>query len=76
MPAIGDMFAQDSSEQPDLNIVGEKVALGPLRRDLLPLYTRWMNDFDVIRTLGVPLRPMPTQSEFSGSTLRSRLIDE
>ena len=63
MPAIDGMFAHASSEQPDLNIVGEKVALGPLRRDLLPVYTRWMNDFDVIRTLGVPLRPMTTQSE-------------
>lgn len=30
-----------------LNIVGEKVALGPFRRDLLPFYHKWINDFDV-----------------------------
>ena len=33
-----------SSEPPVLNVVGERVALGPLRADLLPLYGRWIND--------------------------------
>jgi hypothetical protein len=33
-----------SSETPILNVVGERVALGPLREDLLPLYGRWIND--------------------------------
>jgi hypothetical protein len=28
---------------------GEKVALGPHRRDLLPVYQRWINDFEVTR---------------------------
>jgi|DewCreStandDraft_1066081.scaffolds.fasta_scaffold03385_4 RimJ/RimL family protein N-acetyltransferase len=37
---------------PIVNIVGERVALGPLRRDLLPLYLRWINDFTVTRYLG------------------------
>ena len=32
-------------DAPILNITGEKVALGPARRDLLPLYLKWMNDF-------------------------------
>jgi hypothetical protein len=31
------------SEEPILNVVGERVALGPLREDLLPLYGRWIN---------------------------------
>ena len=31
------------SEEPVLNIAGERVALGPLREDLLPLYGRWIN---------------------------------
>jgi RimJ/RimL family protein N-acetyltransferase len=44
-----------SDAQPIINIWGEKVALGPLRRDLLPLYTRWVNDFEVIATLGLAL---------------------
>ena len=43
-------------EPPILNIVGELVALGPLRRDLIPLYARWRNDFHVQRTFGdVPM---------------------
>ncbi|MDP9469538.1 MAG: GNAT family N-acetyltransferase [Chloroflexota bacterium] len=39
------------NERPLINIVGERVALGPLRRDLLPFYLRWRNDFSVARTL-------------------------
>ena len=44
-------------EPPILNITGEKVALGPLRRDLLPLYQKWNNDFEAIRLAGMPVRP-------------------
>jgi RimJ/RimL family protein N-acetyltransferase len=39
---------------PVISIVGEKVALGPIRRDLVPLYHRWINDFAVLRTLHIP----------------------
>ncbi len=41
-------------EQPVINIVGRKVALGPLRRELLPLYYRWANDFTGRRNEAVP----------------------
>ncbi len=34
-----------------MNIIGEWVVLGPLRRDLIPLYCRWNNDFSTTRTL-------------------------
>lgn len=37
-----------------ISISGEKVALGPIRRDLVPLYHRWVNDFAVLRTLHIP----------------------
>lgn len=43
-----------------LNIIGEGVALGPLRRDLIPLYCRWNNDFATTRTLA---RSQPTMIE-------------
>jgi diamine N-acetyltransferase len=33
--------------EPDLLIKGERVALGPLRRDLAETYGRWVNDPDV-----------------------------
>ena len=39
--------------QPVVNVEGERVALGPLRRDLVALYHRWHNDLGVARTLGV-----------------------
>src|SRR5688572_19642202 len=39
------------SHEPDFIVVGEKVALGPLRRDLAADYARWMNELDVRRGL-------------------------
>jgi diamine N-acetyltransferase len=39
------------SHEPDFIVVGEKVALGPLRRDLAPSYARWMNQLEVRRGL-------------------------
>ena len=50
-------------EQPIVTIEGKRVALGPLRRDLLPLYQRWMNDPAVVRTLGGGLRPLLLEDE-------------
>lgn len=44
-----------SSEAPLVNIVGDKVALGPLHRDLIPLITRWTNDLAARRNIDVPL---------------------
>jgi len=52
-----------NSEEPILNVVGELVALGPLRRDLLPLYQRWINDLGTMRMLGLPPVPMTAEQE-------------
>lgn len=52
-----------ASESPIVNIVGELVALGPLRRELLPAYQRWINDFAAARNLGVPSRPISAEAE-------------
>jgi RimJ/RimL family protein N-acetyltransferase len=55
--------AQIPAGEPVLNIRGDKIALGPLRRDLLPIYMRWMNDFEVTKTQeGVP-RPWTLEAE-------------
>jgi hypothetical protein len=51
------------SEEPILNVLGERVALGPLREDLLPLYGRWINDFRTIRILGLPPAPVTAEKE-------------
>ncbi len=45
-PEAGHNDRMDSHE-PDFDVVGEKVALGPLRRDLAADYARWMNEPDV-----------------------------
>jgi diamine N-acetyltransferase len=55
---------RDSTQAPIVNIVGEKVALGPLRRDLIPLWVKWLNDFEVTMMLGVVgPRPMTVEAE-------------
>jgi diamine N-acetyltransferase len=49
------------AEQPVVNVVGERVALGPLRRDLLPAYQRWGNDLAAADRFGTA--PQPTTLE-------------
>jgi len=41
-----------SADPPDLIVLGERVALGPLRRDLAATYARWVNHLDVRPGLG------------------------
>jgi diamine N-acetyltransferase len=55
--------AQDTSDEQSLviNMAGDRVALGPLRRELIPYYVRWRNDFKVQRTFGDPPRPVTTE---------------
>jgi RimJ/RimL family protein N-acetyltransferase len=48
--------------QPIANIVGEKITLGPLSKDVLPTITRWINDFQALRTLGAGM-PGPSSLE-------------
>ena len=42
-------------DTPVVNMVGELVALGPMRRDLLPLFVRWRNDFRAMRYFDTPM---------------------
>lgn len=48
------------AHHPPYNVVGERVALGPMRSDLIPLYQRWDNDLLTSRTTA---RFRPTTSE-------------
>jgi len=41
---------------PVINIAGERVALGPMGRDQIPVYHRWLNNFDTLRSQGEPAR--------------------
>ena len=54
-----------ASGEPILNILGDTVALGPLRRDLIDLYVRWVNDFESIRSLGATFRPRTAEEELA-----------
>ncbi len=40
-------------EQPGFVVEGERVALGPLRMDLIPTYQRWENDLEAATANGV-----------------------
>ena len=53
----------EANEKPIVNVEGERIALGPLRRDLAPTYRRWMNDFSTIRTLGRIARPVTEEDQ-------------
>jgi RimJ/RimL family protein N-acetyltransferase len=53
----------DASDGPIINIRGEKVGLGPLDPSMLPSFTRWINDFETLRTLGLDPRPMTASEE-------------
>lgn len=46
-----------------INIEGELVALGPIRRDLLPIYQRWINDFETARNLALAPSPITLEAE-------------
>ena len=48
---------------PVVNIEGELVSLGPLRREAIPQYVRWMNDFTTTRTLAIQPRPMTLEDK-------------
>jgi diamine N-acetyltransferase len=55
-----------SPSEPIVNIVGSKVALGPRRRDLVPLYFKWKNDFEVMRGYGSRFRNQTWESVEAG----------
>jgi RimJ/RimL family protein N-acetyltransferase len=61
-PPAGAPLGAAGPADPPLNLVGQKVALGPLERRYLPLYQRWINDFEAVRGLQL-IRPMPNEAE-------------
>jgi diamine N-acetyltransferase len=58
---MGDV--DNSAGHPILNVEGELVGLGPLRRDLLPVYQRWINNLRTMRTLDLPPYPVSMEKE-------------
>jgi RimJ/RimL family protein N-acetyltransferase len=58
-----DPKADDAADRPLVNIVGERVALGPFSRESLPRYQSWMNDIATQGWAGFPDRPDPLSDE-------------
>lgn len=58
--------ADAPASPPIVNIIGERVALGPLHRGLLPLLARWENDFWTIDRGGDDPRPVATEAIAAG----------
>lgn len=55
----GRVHAESLEEsRPVLNLVGDRIALGPLSRELLPTYRRWLNDFSLLALLDRRFRPL------------------
>lgn len=44
--------------QPVLNMRGQEVGLGPLSPELMPVYQRWLNDFELLSLLDRRFRPL------------------
>ena len=70
------MEGRDIGDQPVVNILGELVELGPLDRNLLPTYQRWMNQFDMLRMLGIPPQPMTREAETAWFEAAARSTSE
>lgn len=56
-------MTDQSPESPIINIQGKLVALGPVSRDMVPQFQRWINDFNSQLRVGLPM-PGPVTAEF------------
>lgn len=50
------------SEKPILNIIGDRIALGPVRKSMASAFARWENDFSVTLMSGDPIGPVSQES--------------
>lgn len=56
----------NAPNEPVVNILGEKIALGPRLKSMTPFFLKWENDFSVAILSGDPLRPI-TQERIESS---------
>lgn len=63
-PGRGKMSSSGvSSDTPIINIAGELVGLGPMRRDFIKIYQRWANDLRTTRSTGAIPLPQTEESQ-------------
>jgi RimJ/RimL family protein N-acetyltransferase len=67
----------DVDEQPGFVIEGARVALGPLRTDLVPTYQRWENDLEVANANGrvIPFTLEATRERIAGRGGKPEVCD-
>ncbi len=57
-------MTDQSAESAIVNIRGDLVALGPVSKDMVPLFCRWINDFGTQLRVGIPMPgPMTAEAE-------------
>ena len=49
--------------QPLITVEDDKIALGPIRRDLIPLFHKWISNLEMNRFLALPPMPMTFDQE-------------
>lgn len=54
---------QEKLNSPIINISGEKISLGPLSKSYLPIYTKWINDFETNSYLAKFVKPITSENE-------------
>jgi diamine N-acetyltransferase len=64
-------------ERPGFVVEGERVALGPIRSDLVPLYQRWSNDLEVANGNGwvIPFTLESQRDRIAGRAGRPQFAD-
>lgn len=71
---IDDMDNGEDMAPPEVNLDGDRVALGPLRRELVETYARWENDFSISAGRGV--LPLPVTLDQATETYERMGRDE
>lgn len=66
-----------NDRRPLVSVEGEKVALGPMNRDLIPRYQAWINDVETLKYLANINRPLTLDEEtawFDGLSSKSDTV--
>lgn len=61
--------------QPITTVTGERVALGPIRRDHIPLYQQWMNQLETTRFLRMGVYSFENEEDWYEKMARSETLD-
>lgn len=60
--------------QPITTVIGERIALGPIRKDHLPLYQQWMNQLETTRFLRMGVFSYENEEDWYARMARSEKL--